>query len=87
MLRQVEGRDYNPPKLERILEWQAEQGFPILPKTERSRQSQFISQSKSSRFNLQIYNHIEQCQKQKAAAQETASSALRLELMEVRSVP
>lgn len=31
MLSQVEGRDYNPPKRERILQWQAEQDFPICP--------------------------------------------------------
>jgi DNA primase large subunit len=28
---QVQGRDYNPPKRERILEWQAQQEFPICP--------------------------------------------------------
>jgi hypothetical protein len=33
MLAQVEQRDYNPPKRERILEWQAQQEFPILPDT------------------------------------------------------
>src|ERR1700734_2985704 len=31
MLRQVEGKDYNPPKRDRILEWQSQQEFPILP--------------------------------------------------------
>jgi hypothetical protein len=31
MLRQVEGRDYNPPRRERILAWQSEQEFPIIP--------------------------------------------------------
>ena len=28
---QVQGRDYNPPRREKILEWQAQQDFPILP--------------------------------------------------------
>ena len=28
---QVQGRDYNPPKRDRILEWQKEQEFPICP--------------------------------------------------------
>ena len=28
---QVQGRDYNPPKRETILEWQAQQEFPICP--------------------------------------------------------
>src|SRR5947207_8700391 len=31
MLLQMEGRDYNPPKRERILAWQAQQEFPICP--------------------------------------------------------
>ena len=31
LLLQVEGRDYNPPKRERILEWQEQQEFPICP--------------------------------------------------------
>src|SRR5688500_16698606 len=28
---QVQGRDYSPPKRERILEWQRQQDFPIIP--------------------------------------------------------
>ncbi|MGI8687518.1 MAG: hypothetical protein ACR2M3_02970 [Thermomicrobiales bacterium] len=31
LLRQVEAKDYNPPKRDRILEWQAQQDFPICP--------------------------------------------------------
>src|SRR5215218_6765046 len=31
LVLQVQGRDYNPPKRERILEWQAQQDFPICP--------------------------------------------------------
>src|SRR5688572_5432662 len=31
LLLQVKGRDYSPPKRERILEWQAQQEFPICP--------------------------------------------------------
>src|SRR4051794_34065121 len=31
LVLQVQGRDYNPPKRERILEWQAQQEFPICP--------------------------------------------------------
>ena len=31
LCRQVEGRDYNPPRRERILEWQSQQAFPICP--------------------------------------------------------
>jgi hypothetical protein len=31
LILQVQGRDYNPPKRERILEWQKQQEFPICP--------------------------------------------------------
>lgn len=31
LVQQVYERDYNPPRRERILEWQAQQDFPICP--------------------------------------------------------
>lgn len=31
LLRQIEARDYLPPRCERILAWQAQQDFPICP--------------------------------------------------------
>lgn len=31
LLRQVEARDYNPPKRNRVLEWQSQQDFAICP--------------------------------------------------------
>ncbi|MDQ3854986.1 MAG: hypothetical protein M3281_01155 [Chloroflexota bacterium] len=31
LVAQVKGRDYNPPRRERVLEWQAQQDFPICP--------------------------------------------------------
>lgn len=31
LVRQVQDRDYNPPKRERILEWMQKQNFPICP--------------------------------------------------------
>lgn len=31
LYQQVQGKDYNPPKRERILEWQQQQEFPICP--------------------------------------------------------
>ena len=31
LVKQVEDHDYNPPRRERILEWQAKQEFPICP--------------------------------------------------------
>src|SRR5918911_4838407 len=34
LYRQVQGRDYNPPRRERVLEWQEQQDFPICPNPE-----------------------------------------------------
>lgn len=34
LVQQVEERDYNPPRRERILEWQDQQEFPICPNPE-----------------------------------------------------
>lgn len=31
LVHQVESRDYNPPKRERVLDWDAKQEFPICP--------------------------------------------------------
>ena len=31
LVQQVESRDYSPPRRERIMEWQAQQDFPICP--------------------------------------------------------
>jgi hypothetical protein len=31
LVLQVQGKDYNPPKRERVLEWQQHQEFPICP--------------------------------------------------------
>ena len=31
LYQQVQGKDYNPPKRERVLEWQQHQEFPICP--------------------------------------------------------
>lgn len=34
LVQQVQARDYNPPKRERILEWMQKQSFPICPDAE-----------------------------------------------------
>lgn len=65
MLRQVEGRDYNPPRRERILEWQAEQEFPIIP---NAHDPDCGNVYKTLRFPKEIYGHIGQYQEEKAAS-------------------
>ncbi|NEQ28728.1 MAG: hypothetical protein F6K28_59165, partial [Microcoleus sp. SIO2G3] len=34
LVKQVEGKDYNPPKRDRILDWQSQQEFPICPNSD-----------------------------------------------------
>jgi len=67
MLRQVEGRDYNPPKRDRILEWQAQQEFPILPNVNDPDCGNVY---RNLTFPQQIYDHIEHYQEEKAEAGE-----------------
>jgi hypothetical protein len=70
LLRQVEGRDYNPPKRERILEWQAQQDFPILPKPEDPECGNVY---RNLKFPDSIYQNIEHYQEKKIAAEDTAA--------------
>jgi hypothetical protein len=66
MLRQVEQRDYNPPRRERLLEWQAEQDFPILPHPEDPDCGNLY---RNLKFPETIYDHISHYQEQKANAE------------------
>lgn len=67
MLHQVEGRDYSPPKRERILEWQAKQDFPILPKPDDPDCGNLY---RNLKFPEEIYSHIGQYQEKKMEAGE-----------------
>ena len=66
LLRQVEGKDYNPPKRDRILEWQAQQEFPILPNPGDPDCGNLY---RNLKFPDTIYDHINQYQEQKANAE------------------
>jgi hypothetical protein len=67
MVRQVEGRDYNPPKRERILEWQREQEFPIMPYPNDPDCGNLY---RNLKFPDAIYDHIEHYQEQKLEAED-----------------
>ena len=74
MLRQVEGRDYTPPKRDRILEWQRQQDFPIIPNPDDPDSGNLY---RNLKFPDEIYQHIGHYQEQKLesesepAAEET----------------
>ena len=65
MLKQVEGRDYNPPRRDRILEWQREQEFPILPHPQDPDCGNLY---RNLTFPDAIYNHIGHYREQKEEA-------------------
>ena len=55
MLRQVEGRDYNPPRRDKILEYQSKQDFPIIPKVDDPDSGNLY---RNLKFPEEIYDHI-----------------------------
>ena len=57
LVLQVKGRDYNPPKRERILEWQAQQDFPICPTPDDAGSCNVY---RELRFPQSVYDHIEE---------------------------
>lgn len=66
LLRQVESRDYNPPRRERILAWQAEQEFPILPNVDDPDCGNVY---RNLKFPEKVYEHIQEYQEEKAEAE------------------
>lgn len=69
MLRQVEGKDYSPPRRNRIVEWQAQQEFPILPHPDDPDCGNLY---RNLKFPNQIYEHIGHYQEAKLESEEEA---------------
>jgi DNA primase large subunit len=65
LIRQVEGKDYNPPKRDRILAWQKEQEFSICP---NSQDPDACNVYKDLNFPDHVYEHIQHYVEQKAEA-------------------
>ena len=72
LLHQVESRDYNPPRRERILEWQSQQEFPILPNPEDPDCGNVY---RNLKFPQSVYEHIQDYQEEKVHAQDGAPMA------------
>ncbi len=62
LVRQVQGRDYNPPKRDRILAWQKEQEFPICPNPD---DPDACNVYKDLNFPDHVYEHIQDYVEQK----------------------
>ena len=65
LYHQVTSRDYNPPRRERILEWQSEQKFPIIPNPDDPDSGNVYRELK---FPDGVYEDIEEYHEQKAEA-------------------
>ncbi len=66
LVQQVQGRDYSPPKREKILEYQRQQDFPIIPNPEDPDSGNVY---KDLKFPDDVYEHIGQYREAKAQAQ------------------
>ncbi len=63
LYEQVQGRDYNPPRRERILEWQKQQDFPICPTPD---DPDTCNLYRELRFPDDVYQDISEYHEQKA---------------------
>lgn len=73
LILQVSQRDYNPPKRERILQWQAEQDFPICPAPDDVTACNVY---RELRFPDGIYDHIQEYWEEQADAAPSSGKAL-----------
>ncbi len=65
MLTQVEGKDYSPPRRDKILSYQAQQEFPIIPNPDDPDSGNLY---KNLKFPDEIYEHIGHYQEAKTSA-------------------
>ena len=64
LVKQVQGRDYNPPKREKIMQWQQEQEFPICPSDDPDACNVY----RNLAFPDGVYQQINEYYEQKAEA-------------------
>jgi DNA primase large subunit len=63
LVLQVQGKDYNPPRRERVLEWQQHQEFPLCPNPD---DPDSCNVYKDFQFPDQVYDNISEYYEQKA---------------------
>ncbi|MEH2181628.1 hypothetical protein [Nostoc sp.] len=63
MYLQVQGKDYNPPRRERVLQWQSQQDFIICPNAD---DPDACNVYKDLQFPEETYEHISEYHEQKA---------------------
>ncbi|MBC8104103.1 MAG: hypothetical protein H7Z41_16135 [Cytophagales bacterium] len=67
LVHQVKDKDYNPPKREKILDFQAQQDFPIIQNPEDPDDGNVY---RDLEFPESVYAHISEYYEHKTAAQE-----------------
>ncbi|EAU63759.1 hypothetical protein STIAU_2153 [Stigmatella aurantiaca DW4/3-1] len=72
LVEQVKGRDYSPPRREKVLEFQAQQAFPIVPHPEDPDAGNVY---KDLQFPESVYAHISEYREQKAQAHAEEGSS------------
>jgi hypothetical protein len=70
LILQVQERDYNPPKREKILEWQAQQEFAICPTPDDPNGCNVY---RDFEFPQQVYDHVEEFYEERAEADMKSS--------------
>ena len=65
MVSQVQGRDYNPPRREKIMEYQKQQDFPIIPNPDDPDSGNVY---RVLNFPEHVYEHIQEYYEQKQHA-------------------
>ncbi|HEX8521880.1 MAG TPA: hypothetical protein VF669_06450 [Tepidisphaeraceae bacterium] len=65
MVMSVKSKNYNPPKREKILQFQKQQDFPICPSSDPDACNVY----RNLKFPQEVYEHIQQYQIEKAEAQ------------------
>ena len=71
LIEQVQGKDYSPPRREKVLQYQAQQDFPIIPNPEDPDAGNVY---KDLQFPEHVYEHISEYREQKAVAREEAAA-------------
>jgi hypothetical protein len=64
LVAQVRAHDYSPPKRQRILEWQREQDFPIIPDPDDPEAGNVY---RTLQFPDDVYEHISEYYEQRAS--------------------
>ena len=72
LVAQVRARNYNPPRRERILEWQARQDFPICPNADDPRACNVY---RDLQFPEQVYEDIQEFYEELADTKEELAEA------------